>query len=184
MSALNGFRGAAEARPSWRNLRWVHAFYAPEVETAISQMMRAEENLKRKQRLRKELPEVLEQIRLGNFDEALRLDPTSAETHLRRGLAQRDAGHFDMAVRDLERALQLEPRNFTACEALDPLLARRGQFDRMIGHWSGLLQLDPKNGRAFYYRAQNHARKGDLPASSADAERACSLGVQEACRMK
>jgi tetratricopeptide (TPR) repeat protein len=154
------------------------------VATAIGQMLRAEENLRRKQRLRKELPEALEQIAAGDFNEALRLDPSSAEAYFRRGVAQSRAGRLADAVRDLERALQFEPWRLDACEALDPLLARRGQFDRMIGHWSGLIQLDAKNGPAFFHRAQNHARKGDLRAAASDAERACSLGVQDACRMQ
>lgn len=182
--ALTAFRSALDGRPSWRNVRWVGALYAPEVGTAISQMLRAEENLRRKQRLRKELPEVLEQIAAGNFNEALRLDPSSAEAYFRRGVAQAKSGRAAAAIRDLERSLQLEPKRFEACEALDPLLARRGQFDRMIGHWSGLIQLDNKNGRAFFYRAQNYARKGDLRSAVADAERACDLGVQDACRQQ
>jgi len=182
--ALAAFRSAADGRPSWKNPRWVGALYAPEVGTAIAQILRAEENLRRKQRLRKELPEVLEQIAAGNFNEALRLDPSSAEAYFRRGAAQAKAGRVAAAIRDLERSLQLEPRRFEACEALDALLARRGQFDRMIGHWSGLIQLDNKNGRAFFYRAQNHARKGDLRSAVADAERACALGVQDACRQQ
>ncbi len=182
--ALAAFRSAIEGRPSWKNPRWVGALYAPEVGAAISQMLLAEENLRRKQKLRKELPEVLEQLAAGNFNEALRLDPSSAEAYFRRGVAQAKAGRVAAAIRDLERALQIEPKRFEACETLDPLLARRGQFDRMIGHWSGLIQLDNKNGRAFFYRAQNHARKGDLRTAVADAERACALGVQDACRQQ
>jgi tetratricopeptide (TPR) repeat protein len=45
----------------------------------------------------------------ADFDDAIRIRPTSAEAFLNRGLARRDGGQFVEAIEDFDHALELDP---------------------------------------------------------------------------
>jgi tetratricopeptide (TPR) repeat protein len=51
---------------------------------------------------------------VGLYDQALAADPTLREAYLHRGVAYRGNGNYDRAVADLDRAIELEPRDARA----------------------------------------------------------------------
>jgi spermidine synthase len=60
---------------------------------------------------------------IGEFREALRLDPDSAQTHWHLGAALADRGALDDAAGHLRRSVQLDPTNEDARHDLEALLA-------------------------------------------------------------
>src|SRR4051794_40199728 len=51
---------------------------------------------------------------VGLYDQALAADPTLREAYLHRGVAYRGHGNYDRALADLDRAIELEPRDARA----------------------------------------------------------------------
>ena len=82
---------------------------------------------------------------------------------------------------DFEAAIRLDPHHFESYRNVDYLLAKRGDWDGVIRHWTQYVELEPMNGRAYLERGGAYNRKGDRPAALADAKRACDLGTREAC---
>jgi len=49
------------------------------------------------------------ELAIGDFGEAIRLDPTSAIAYSNRGLAYLKAGKYALAMGDLDKAIRLDP---------------------------------------------------------------------------
>ena len=119
---------------------------------------------------------------LAEYDAALAVDPNNAETLYYRGVALIKKGAHEDALAALEHSIQLDPTRLEAYLNVDWILAKRGEWDRIIAHWSRLIELQPDNARAYYERGGSYFHKGDRPSAVRDAETACRLGHQEACK--
>ena len=80
---------------------------------------------------------------LGNFsearrwyEEALRLDPSEADTYVALGALAMQSGVADEAIVDFERALAFDPRNIRAMRFLDSLYRSRGD-EATAAEWRG-----------------------------------------------
>lgn len=51
---------------------------------------------------------------LGDFDQAIQLEPLSSDLYTERGSAHSEAGNYAGAAADFKQAIELDPRNFTA----------------------------------------------------------------------
>jgi tetratricopeptide (TPR) repeat protein len=71
-------------------------------------------------------------VALGEWDEALRLDPSLAEALYGSGLAYARQGHLDLAVEQLTAALALQPGYSEARWALYRVYARRLTFPLLV----------------------------------------------------
>merc|ERR1719245_232256 len=65
-------------------------------------------------------------LKLGRYEQAnadasvaLSLDPTYTKAYLRRATARRELGDLEGALRDCEKALELEPKNKQAKDELE-----------------------------------------------------------------
>jgi len=79
------------------------------------------------------------------------------------------------------RAVAVNPGDFDACQNLDFLLTRSGDWREMVEMWTTYLPRHPDDGRAYYERAGAY-RHFDQPTAVADLRHACQLGVKEACQ--
>jgi tetratricopeptide (TPR) repeat protein len=195
---MKGFDRAAQQIPVWRNPRWVEGFYSPGVAGTIAEILRAEDNLRRKKKPHEELPEVVaclnqakELLAKGDTDTAARqtelalwLDPRSVGAWFQHGEIAARAGANARAIADFEKTIDLDAHRYAACESLDPLLARGGQFSRMIHLWSAYIQLEPGDGRGWLGRARNYARAGDLKPAVEDADESCRHGNPVGCQLR
>jgi len=120
---------------------------------------------------------------LAEYDAALAVDPSSAETLYYRGVALIKKGAYEEALAALEHSIQLEPTRLDAYVNVGWILAKRGEWDRIIAHWNRLIALQPDNARAYYERGRSYFHKGDRESAMRDAETACRLGHQEACKV-
>ena len=69
-------------------------------------------------------------LKLGRYEQAnadtsvaLSLDPTYTKAYLRRATARRELGDLEGALRDCEKALELEPKNKQGRYSIDKHLA-------------------------------------------------------------
>lgn len=165
----------------------------------------------------------------GDFEQALKLDPTSTWALLGRGDAFTWQRNLEAAAADYERILQLDPLFDAARQRLIDLqttlakkqAARRqwkqalatldkvlrpeapqswialqkdayllrsqiytelGDLPRAVEDASAVVGVDPTNGPAYMLRAKLYKRQMQGRLSRNDFERACELGLEEACR--
>jgi len=101
--------------------------------------------------------------------------------HYARGRAHVRTGDKQAALAEFEAAVRQNPSHFDAVLSIDLLLAPRGEWDTIIGHWTNYLAYQPGDGRAYLERGGANHQKGDLKAARADIVTACELGSEQAC---
>ena len=66
------------------------------------------------------------------FQDALKLDPSNAETHLILGKTEMNSGRLDAAITELQEALRLSPNNEQARRLLSQAYARAGDKEHAL----------------------------------------------------
>jgi tetratricopeptide (TPR) repeat protein len=84
---------------------------------------------------------------LTSFQDALKLDPNSAEAHLSLGKAEMSAGRLDAAIAELQEALGLSPNNNQARRLLSQAYSRAGDKTRAAGFATSSANM-PENNEA------------------------------------
>jgi TolB-like protein/DNA-binding winged helix-turn-helix (wHTH) protein len=90
---------------------------------------------------------------------ALKLNPNAAFIHLGYGWFLMQAGRFDEAHGELERAQVLDPGSTIINRARGRLLYFRRQFDQAIPHYQKIIELEPNVGQNHWAIAQVYAQK-------------------------
>ncbi len=99
---------------------------------------------------------------VADFDAALTLEPNLGAAYSRRALALFESGNYTAALRDIEAALQREPRDFTALQSLSRIAEARGDFKGALLAWKKSLEIDPKTpGGADRLRTLNRKANGE-----------------------
>lgn len=120
---------------------------------------------------------------IAAYDALLRDGGDNAEILFWRAMAQWKSAHFDEALRDFQRVIEMEPRHLDALRNADALLARQRRWDEIIAMWDRYIEREPPNAEAYFERGGTYSHKGDMAAARADAAKACELGKALACRM-
>ena len=68
---------------------------------------------------------------------------TSCCIFSRRALARFEAGDIKGAWRDIQEALQREPRHFGALQALSTIAEKQGNWAGALAAWKQVLAIDP-----------------------------------------
>ena len=79
-----------------------------------------------------------------DFSSAIDLQPELAELYRLRALARFQGGDYPGALRDLEQAVRIEPRDFVAFEDLSHMAEQHGDAKGAYAAQKKLLELDPK----------------------------------------
>ena len=96
-------------------------------------------------------------LALARFDEAIRLDPGNAQTHLRRGVARLELGKREPALADFAEAIRLAPGLYEAYLWHGSHFLGRGIRSRVRGFRRGLPTEPLRRGSAVL------ARQGVFP---------------------
>lgn len=118
---------------------------------------------------------------IGNYTAAMRFDPGNADAYCWRGIAHDRAGSREAALADLRRAIDLNPRLFSAYKGLDDALYKQGRLAEIIASWTRLIRLEPANDNAYVERSGAYSRARDKAAAVRDLNRACGMGNDQAC---
>ena len=116
---------------------------------------------------------------LENFTQAIGLDPRRSFTYLDRGvlLATRTRA-FERAIDDFNRALELEPRNFTALIARGSAYNRLGRNGLAIADLDQAIAMAPQSSDAYFWRASANVGVGNTAQALRDYDTAIRINPQ------
>lgn len=106
---------------------------------------------------------------------ALALKPASMAAHLKRAEAYRRRGELASSLRDLHRAVELDPSALRALELLGDVHYASTRYDRAVEHYARAVRLDDRNPRLLYKLALARYRTGNPAAAVAPLQQAAAL---------
>jgi lipoprotein NlpI len=96
-----------------------------------------------------------------DYDQAIRLNPSHANSHSNRGAAYARKGDYDRAIQDYDEAIRLNPNHANAFSNRGVAYGHKGDYDRAIQDYDQAVRLNPNYVNAFYNRGNAYRRKGD-----------------------
>jgi tetratricopeptide (TPR) repeat protein len=94
---------------------------------------------------------------IQNYDEAIRLNPKSAEAFLFRGRAHEYLSNYTQAMEDYSQAVELQSANPEAFNGLGRIALKQGDLSKAIANFGHSLQFDPNNAEAYLGLGDSYA---------------------------
>ena len=106
---------------------------------------------------------------VGNFSSAIKLDPEYSDAYRRRGAAQSDLGHHDLAITDFTKAIELTPKEtlLYLCRGTEYLLFKKA-YEAAIVDFSKGIEVDPKDMFLYSFRALAYDKLGKPELAAVD----------------
>ena len=118
-------------------------------------------------------------LAIGDYNQALKLNPRLVEAYNNRGHAYSIKGELDRAIRDFDRAITLNPIFSKAYNNRGNAHLRKGELDRAIADYNQTIKLNPSHASAYYNRGSAHRAKGDLDRAISDYNQAIKLNPRD-----
>lgn len=116
----------------------------------------------------------------GNFEAAIRLNPSLAEAYNGLGVIYRKSGDLDRAIEFYERAAALDSVNVYAFINLGNLYDDRGDPERAVAYYRKAIRLQPNAADAYYNLGITYERTGSQKESLEALRQAARLGMNDA----
>lgn len=122
---------------------------------------------------------------IADFGRALRLDANNTDAYAERGSVHQQRGAFDIAVRDYDAALAIDPRHDLATYRRDAALQGRvDQVQQQIAQLTEIITRNPQNFEALNNRCWLRAiNDEDMNAALADCNAAVRASPQYAAAL-
>jgi tetratricopeptide (TPR) repeat protein len=117
---------------------------------------------------------------LLDFNQSIRIDPTSPTGYYGMAEAQCILGNFQEAIQNYNKAILLDSQFSPGYYSRGVVNFALGEFDSAIEDFNMAIELDPFYFEAYYLRAQVNLRKNNLSSACVDFKFALSHGVHEA----
>lgn len=105
---------------------------------------------------------------LGDYDQAIRLDPTRGKYYNNRGTARAAGGDFDGALADFNASIRLTPEFASPYSNRGNLRHAKGDVDGALADYNEAIRLAPTYADAYANRARLRQVRGDLAGAVAD----------------
>jgi tetratricopeptide (TPR) repeat protein len=112
---------------------------------------------------------------LGDFDEAIRLEPDISGIRNDRGNIFRRIGDLDAALADYSDAIRLDPRSDKAYANRGQIWRLKGDLDRALADQNQQIRLNPNDPWALEVRGDTYRYRGDFSRAMADFDRSAAL---------
>ena len=112
---------------------------------------------------------------IGDFTQALRLDPNNAATYIERGRAYSDMGNTDQGIADYTQAIRLVPNDAAAYNGRGTAYLNKNDYDRAITDFNQAIRLDPNDAIAYNSRGVAYYYKNDYDRAITDYNQAIRL---------
>jgi tetratricopeptide (TPR) repeat protein len=117
---------------------------------------------------------------LGEYGDAIRLQPDFPLVYMNRGLVEAEQGTMDAAVRDLTEAIQLDPSSTDALYNRGLMYGRMGQLADAIDDFTAVIRANPNEADAYKVRAEAQQELGHPDEAIKDLRRAAELDPSDA----
>jgi tetratricopeptide (TPR) repeat protein len=117
---------------------------------------------------------------IGDYTEAVRLNPKDPVAYDNRGTAWRDKGDLDRALADYNRAIALNSNNVIAYNNRGNVRAEKGDNKSAVADYTEAIRLDPKYAVAYVNRGLAWYAVGDNTRAIADSVEAIRLDPNNA----
>ncbi len=118
---------------------------------------------------------------IEKYNFSLMFYPDNVEAHYWRGVAFSRLKELDLALADLEKVIELDPRHFNSYLMLDYTLFEQHELDRIVQYWDQFIELEPDHPRAYLERSGTYYHKKDFANALRDLKKSCELGNKEGC---
>ena len=112
---------------------------------------------------------------IATYSQAIRLDPSLAEAHYKRGTVYLAKGDLPRAISDLSEAVRLRPDYARAYYRRGLAHSRNGDLDKAIQDFTRAVGIRPRYARAFNKRGLAYFRKHEFDKAIADFTAAVRL---------
>ncbi|MFC5720994.1 tetratricopeptide repeat protein [Streptomyces gamaensis] len=112
---------------------------------------------------------------LGDYDQAIALDPANARAYFGRGVTYLRLQDFEQALADLDKAHELEPEDADYLTARGEARSRSGHSSEALADYSQAVGLDPGNRLALVLRGLLLRDMGQYRRALADLDRVMDL---------
>jgi len=99
-------------------------------------------------------------------------DPLKAQEHADLASIYEEKGEYDLAIREGEEAIKMDPRSLKALISLGNSHLQRGNFDKAEKYYKKALDIDPKNGDILNNMAMLYLNAGRLDEAEKVAKEA------------
>ena len=118
---------------------------------------------------------------IADFNEAIVLDPKSADAYCQRGRMWSKKREYDKAIADFDKSLRINPKDSSAYSERGFAWKNKGEYERAIADYKEALRVDPTDAWAYcgvaWIRAtcgeERRSRRNDRGAEF--AAKACKL---------
>jgi tetratricopeptide (TPR) repeat protein len=111
----------------------------------------------------------------NNYDEAIRLNPQSAEAYYKRGLEYQKLGQQEPAIADFDKAIRIDPQFAKAYCNRGYAYLNKEQYDLAIADCTKAAKLDPKDAVARLNLGVAYKLQGNKAEAIVNFEKAINL---------
>jgi len=122
-----------------------------------------------------ELRQVERPEALKDYDEAILLNPQSAEAYYKRGFAYQKLDQGERAIEDFSKAISINPQFAKAYSNRGYAYLGKGQYDMAIADCNKAIRLAPNDAVACLNRGAAYKLRGNEAEAIADFEKAVTL---------
>ncbi|MCX5828610.1 MAG: cytochrome c oxidase assembly factor Coa1 family protein [Deltaproteobacteria bacterium] len=120
---------------------------------------------------------------VAEYDLAIQTDPNNSSAYYWRGRSYNKLNLPDKAVADFKRTVELNPTHTEAYSWLGWLAEKDNQYDACVGYLTKAIELKADNSWSYYHRGRCNYQQGNKKEAAQDADQACKLGFQQACKV-